>query len=149
MNEAAAKAVTGLQDLLRSHQPGDSLPFLPLYNELQALHAQVNYLDFKNGSGVRYLTQFAQGPVSINNLRLVYTFQGLSADGQYYVAAVLPVTHPDLPFTQEISQEQAAEMSDYPAYLAANAAWLEAQPAGSFTPSLDALDALVQSIQVH
>ena len=46
------------------------------------MHSQVQYLDFKNGTGVRYLTQFDQGILPINNYELVYTYQGLTSDGK-------------------------------------------------------------------
>ena len=61
------------------------------------MHVQVQYLDFKSGTGVRFLTQFNNGMAPVNNHDLIYTFQGLTSDGKYYIAAVLPVTHPDLP----------------------------------------------------
>lgn len=144
--KAAAQAVAGLQELLQSRQPGEALPYLPLSNDRQALHARVAFLDFHNGSGVAYLTQLNQGPVKINNTGLVYTFQGLTADGKFYLAAVLPVTHPELPAAAEVF---AADLAQFPAYLAETAAWLEQQPAASFTPDLAKLDALVQSILVR
>ena len=96
-----------------------------------------------------YLTQFNQGPVKINNANLFYTFQGLTADGKFYVVAVLPVTHPELPDGEPVFSDNPEELSQYPAYLAETAAWLEQQPAASFTPDLAKLDALVQSILVQ
>lgn len=147
-NENMGKMAADLNTLLQSRQPSSELPFLPLINELQAVHAQVKFLDFKSGAGIRYLTQFSQGPLPINNLKLVYTFQGVTSDGKYYIAAVLPVTHPELPVTQEISDQQAAELSDYPAYLAKITSWLEQQPTASYIPDLGKLDTLVQSIEM-
>ena len=124
------------------------MPFLPLFNAQQVMHAQVQYLDFKNGNGVRFLTQFDQAPLPINNFELIYTFQGLTRDGKYYIAAVLPVTHPDLPANNQVAAQQASELNDFPAYLAKTVTWLDQQPAGSFTPDLAKLDALIQSIEV-
>lgn len=147
-NDSAGKMVTDLQALLQNQQPGKTLPFLPLYNAAQVMHAQVQYLDFKNGKGVRFLTQFDQAPIPINNYELIYTFQGLTSDGKYYVAAVLPVTHPDLPNTPQLSTEQVAEMNNFQASLEKTVTRLEQQPTSSFTPDLAKLDALVQSIEV-
>lgn len=144
-NEGAGRIVTDLQALLQAQQPVDSMPFLPLFNANQALHARVQYLDFQNGKGVRFLTQYDQGPMPINNNELIYTFQGLTSDGKYYVAAVLPVTHPELPATQQVDEQL---LKDFPAYLAKTSAWLAQQPSGSFTPDLSKLDALIQSIEV-
>lgn len=145
VNEAAGQAVADLQALLESQQPADRMPFLPLFNAAQVMHAQPRFLDFQNGRGLRYLTQFDQAPLPINNAELIYTFQGLTDDGQTYVAAVLPVTHPDLP----ASAQPAADLNDFAAYLAQTVAWLEQQPSGSFTPDLAQLDALIQSIEVQ
>jgi hypothetical protein len=148
-NETAGKMVTDLQALLQSQQPVERMPFLPLYNAAQVMHAQTQYMDFKNGKGVRYLTQFDQAPLPLNNYELIYTFQGLTNDGKYYIAAVLPVTHPDLPNTQQVSAQQADEMQDFSAYLAKTVAWLDQQPGSSFNPDLTKLDAMIQSIEIN
>ena len=144
-NENAGKIAADLQALLQTRQTVDKMPFLPQYNMAQVMHAQVKYLDFKSGKGVRFLTQFSQGIYPINNVRLMYTFQGLTSDGKYYIAAVLPVTHPELPATEQVSEKVGAEYRDY---LAKTVTWLEQQPGGSFTPDLAKLDALLQSIEV-
>jgi hypothetical protein len=147
-NEGAGRMAADLQALLLSQKTVDFMPFLPPFNAQQVLHAQVQYLDFENGSGVRFLTQFDQAPLPINNFELIYTFQGLTRDGKTYIAAVLPVTHPDLPANNQVSAEQASELNDFPAYLAKTVTWLDQQPGGSFTPDLAKLDALIQSIEV-
>jgi hypothetical protein len=148
-NQNAGNVTTDLQDLLQTRQPGETLPFLPLISAKQVLHSQVQYLDFKNGKGVRFLTQFNTGIVKINNAQLIYTFQGLTNDGRFYVSAILPVTHADLPDTEEVFSQNLADMSGYPAYLTQTTAWLDQQPAKSFAPDLAKLDALVQSIEIQ
>jgi hypothetical protein len=147
-SEPAGKTLTDLKALLQTRQPGESLPFLPLVNGKQAVHAQVRYLDFKNGNGVRYLAQYNTGMMKVNNVQLVYTFQGLTSDGKFYIAAVLPVTHPELPAAAEGFATSETELKGYPDYLAKTAAWLDQQPAARFTPDLAKLDAMIQSIEV-
>lgn len=147
-NENMGKIAADLRTLLQTQQAGDSFPFLPLYNAQQVMHPQVQYLDFKNGKGVRFLTQFDQAYMPINNYELIYTFQGLTSDGKYYIAAVLPVTHPELPDSQQVAAEQVPELKDFPAYLTKTVTWLDQQPGGSFNPDLAKLDALIQSIEV-
>ena len=124
------------------------MPFLPMFNAAQVLNAQVEYLDFKNGRGVRFLTQYDQGPLPINSYELFYTFQGLTNDGQYYIAAILPVTHPDLPSTSQVSQQDTSLYEDFPAYLDQTTDWLNQQPASAFTPDLEKLDAMLQSMEI-
>jgi hypothetical protein len=148
-NENAGKTVTELQALLQTQQAGDQLPFLPPFNAAQVMHAQVQYLDFKSGKGVRFLTQFDQAPLPINNYELFYTFQGLSSDGKYYIAAVLPVTNPELPASSEVSEQQAETLNDFPNYISGVVSLLNQQPADSFTPDLNKLDALMGSIEVR
>jgi hypothetical protein len=147
-NEGAGKIATDLQALLQTQQAGDHLPFLPLFNASQVIHAQLQYLDFNSGKGVRFLTQFDQAPLPINNYELFYTFQGLTSDGKYYIAAVLPVTNPELPADSQVSEQQIEELSDFPGYLSRMVTLLNEQPAESFTPDLNALDALIRSIEI-
>lgn len=147
-NETAGKIAVDLQALLQTRQAGDPLPFLPLLNAKQMLHPQVQYLDFKNGKGVRFLTWYSQGFMRITNPGLIYTFQGLTGDGKYYIAAVLPVSHPELPRTEQVFTQSNEELKNYLPYVTKTIAWLEQQPGSSFTPDLAKLDALVQSIEV-
>ncbi|MBW6473328.1 MAG: hypothetical protein K0B14_09415 [Anaerolineaceae bacterium] len=147
-NTGAATIASDLKSLLEDHQINDYLPFLPMFNAAQVMHSQVKYLDFQNGSGVRFLTQFDQAPLPIINMELIYTYQGLSSDGKYYVAAVFPVNHADLPDTNQVTAQQQSDLEKFPTYLAETLAWLGQQPDASFNPDLSKLDALVQSIVV-
>ena len=81
----------------------DYMPFLPLFNAAQVLHAKVEFMEFRTGKGVQYLTQFDQAPLPINNLELIYTFQGISSDGKYYIAAIFPVNHAGLSDTNQVT----------------------------------------------
>jgi hypothetical protein len=149
INEAAGNIADSLQTLLQDQQAGQNLPYLPLYNAAQVMHAQLQFLDFKNGQGVRYLTQFDQGILPINNHELLYTYQGLTSDGKYYLAAVLPVTLPGLPADENVTADLPADFTtNFPAYLASTVDLLEQQPAGAFIPDLSQLDAMLQSIEI-
>jgi hypothetical protein len=150
VNETAGGVVGSLQALLQSQGAGDSMPYLPLYNAGQVMHAQVKYLDFKNGTGVRYLTQFDQAPLPINNYELHYTFQGLTSDGKYYVAAVLPVNLPELPADASVDLNNPPQnfVEDFPTYLSDTVNMLNGQPASAFTPDLGLLDAMMESLEI-
>ena len=147
-NENSSKIAADLQALLQTQQAGNQLPFLPLGNDVQLMHAHVEFLDFKSGKGVHFLTQFNQGMGPINNYELIYTFQGLTSDGKYYIAAILPVTNPELPADPKAGEEQTQTLNDYPVYRSSMITLLDQQPAGSFTPDLSKLDALIRSIEV-
>lgn len=149
VNEGAGKIVASLETLLQSPQELQNMPFLPLFNAAQVMHAHVQYLDFKNGQGLRYLTEFDQGILPINNYELIYTYQGLTKDGRYYVAAVLPVNHPSLPADGSVTGNEAPEFtSDFSTYLANVVKSLNSQDAQTFTPDLTQLDAMLSSLEI-
>jgi hypothetical protein len=125
------------------------LTMLPPSNAVQTLRAQMQYLSFAEGQGIRYLTQLSQGPVPLSNQDVFYTFQGLTADGATYVAAYFPVTLPALPDSPQLSEaEYAALVEDWPGYLAQTLALLDEQPPAAFTPDLAALDRLIGRLSV-
>jgi hypothetical protein len=148
-NKTAAGTVLALQNWLQTGQETQDMPFLPLLNAAQVLHTHVQPLAFKGGKGLRYLTMFSQGIVPVNNAELIYTFQGLTDDGKYYVAAVMPLHHPSLPADGKLSGQEPPEFSsDYPAYRAQVLQSLAAQPANTFQPALPTLDAMLSSLEI-
>jgi len=149
INEGAATIITSLKTLLQSPQEIENMPFLPLFNAAQMMHTNIQYLDFKNGQGLRYLTQFSQGFVSVNNYELIYTYQGLTSDGKYYVAAVLPVNHPSLPVDGQVTGSEPPEFaSNFKDYVKNVVKSLNPQAAYSFTPDLTQLDAMMSSLEI-
>jgi hypothetical protein len=149
MNEAAGKVVTQMQTLIQSPQELPDMPFLPLINASQVMHTHVQFLDFKNGKGVRYITEFSQGIVPVNNQGLIFTYQGLTDDGKYYVAVVLPVNHQSLPVDGTITGNEPPEFSsDYQTYLTNTAATLNTQASSTFTPDLTQLDFIIGSMEI-
>jgi Tol biopolymer transport system component len=148
--DVAAQQIALLQTLLaeRPAVPGGTLPYLPLVNAAQVFHSQVAYLDFANGSGIRYLTHYAQGVSPVTNRDLIYTFQGLTGDNAYYVAAFFPVTTAAFPDTVEVDDWDAFS-ANLSSYLAEATAILDGLTVADFTPNLALLDAVVISLQVE
>lgn len=153
--------VSSLQALLstRPAQIEESLPFLPTLGAAQVFHTNVQYLDFQNGAGVRFLTEYAQYPAPFNNHDLFYAFQGLTADGKYWVSAMFPINHPVLPATFDSTEVPAGgipipQMSsstyveDMETYYTTMKALIESQPADSFTPAMDCLDRYFTSLSI-
>ncbi len=148
-NEAAGKVVETLRTLLQDPQEIKDMPFLPLMNQVQVMHTQIQYLEFKNGQGLRYLTEFGQGMVPLNNYELFYTFQGLTNDGKYYVAAILPVNHPNLPLDVKLTGGEPVEFyNDFPTYVKNVANSLNTKAASSFSPELTQLEVMMTSIEI-
>lgn len=75
-----------LQQIL-SRQPGNP-PDIPVPSQLEVPLTRDNllYLNFANGEGVRYQAQFTE-----NNP--VYSYQGLSENGDYFVSALFSLEH--------------------------------------------------------
>ena len=147
MNENAGAVIDRLQSFLAAPPATyeEGIPFLPPFNAAQMLRAQVSFLDFQNGTGVRFLSLYGQAYRIVNSHELFYTFQGLTDDGTHYVAMVLPVSHPSLPATGDIPPDDLEAFdANFPVYVAETEAALNAQPNGSFSPDLGLLDTLVQ-----
>ena len=132
----------------------DSVPNWVM-NAAQLMAAKMQVIDFQNGRGVRFLTQYDQYPAIINNHELFYMFQGLTNDGKYYVVAILPVTSSILPEDEKPESPVPAGGVPVPTNTGTDAAYydavtktLEAMYEDSFNPSLFQLDALIQSISV-
>lgn len=124
------------------------LPFLPTVNAGQGLHAREAYRDFAGGSGIEYIAMYAQGPSPITSDQLWYVFQGVTSDGQSYVSAVFPL-NTDL-FPAEIPADFNYDewFAGYDQYIADSRKALADAPVDRFTPAIDKLGALVQSITV-
>jgi hypothetical protein len=136
----------------------NNMPTIPFFNAGPIFIAQENLVEFQNGAGVRMITQYAQSIVKVNNNELFYHFQGLTADNQFYLIAILPVNAPTLaPDSSETSAIPAGGVSfpgyadidaDFQGYYEAVTGNLNSLPEEDFTPSLSTLDALIASIQV-
>lgn len=152
-NAAGLEQVTKLQAFLKE-QPANitgDIPFFPIFNAAQAMRAQVAYLSFQNGIGVRFLTQYGQAANPINNHELFYTYQGITLDGQYYVSVIMPASHPDLQAdASEIPGGDAnAFANSYSDYIIKIEQQLNNARLASFTPNLEMLDVMIQSLVVQ
>lgn len=152
INAEAGKQISSLRDFL-DRKPvtleyNQDVPFLPPWNSAQAVAAGISYLDFKNGNGVRFLTQYCQDVCPIENAYFFYTFQGLTRDGRFYVSLRLPVSNPVLD-GQENRTVDEVFVAGYSDYILEIQGKLNAQPASSFTPDLSLLDAIIFSLSVQ
>ena len=160
-NTGAAQNIIRLQTVLLNPAgplSNDTLPNVPFFNAGQVFAAQTKVIQFKNGSGVRMLTEYAQYYATINNNDLFYHFQGLTSDGRYYIIAILPVTAPML--ANDDNPESPvpaggipfpgfdAPASDLEAYYNNITAALNTAAPETFNPTINILDALISSIQV-
>ena len=128
------------------------IPSLNAHSMPTLFIAQVEYLDFVNGRGVRHITQTAMGPDPVANDVIYYHFRGLTHDGQYWINASFPVDHVLLPETLEDTEiiMQSDKLREfYDDYTESVGVLLNISSARAFSPDLDLLDALITSIEVH
>jgi len=148
--QVGATTAAALQALLNDPeydlQAEDNLPFLPPFNAGQVLHVLEQRLDSEHNSGIRYLTLYSQALVGVVNYDIFYTYQGISADGRYYIAAVLPINSTLLSNDQLTQAELESIAGDYAGYITSMKDLLIADNGASLTPTLGALDAMMMSI---
>jgi len=137
----------------------DQLPAVPFFNAAQVFASNIQAIPFQNGSGIRFLTEYAQYPAPVNNHELFYHFGGFTSDGEYYIVAILPITAPVLAETSATAAPLPAGGIQYPILADPNPATLQkyyedvanllsATPNEAFTPTISHLDALIQSMRV-
>lgn len=152
--------VDGLSALLASHPAAlpDTIPLLPVQMAQQAFHVRESYLDFQNGSGIAFLTQYAQYSPPVNNHDLFYAFQGLTSDGKYWVSAFLPANIGFLqaaPFAAEVPTDgipmptDATDTAKLAEYYTAVKGLMVSADSNQYTPDLTCLDAFLQSLKVE
>jgi len=126
---------------------GGTLPYLPVMPAAQVIRAKAHYIDTAELAGVAYITAFRQDVEPFAADDFWYTFQGLSADGAWYVAADFVVDASLFP--EKVRAKDAERISDpesYASYLSQGVASLEEATPDAFTPPLASIDALVESI---
>jgi len=159
VDDFAAKNIDQLKAILKgtSAPTAENLPSVPSFNAGQVFAAQIQPLQFQSGSGIRFLTEYAQYVATANNADLYYEFQGLTADGKYYIIAVLPTSHPTLAYNADpnstvpsggITFPGMDNSNAIPTYYANVVNLLNSVAPNSFTPALGSLDTLIQSITI-
>jgi len=159
----AATSIQRLDSILQNPSTAltnDILPRLPVANAEQIIAGAPEVISFKNGSGVRVLTEYAQYFAQINNEELFYHFEGLTTDGKSYIVTTLPINADFLAPGSDQSSPIPADGVPFPGYdstdssvfenyYAAVVDKLNATPPEGFHPSLSSLDALIATLEVN
>ena len=163
ISDMAKENIRKLQAIAdKTAQPtSENMPAIPFFNAGQVIAAQIQAVSFKNGTGVRLVTQYDNGIVPISNNELFYHFQGLTSDGKYYIIAVLPTSADFLPADDTKYTIDSPTALDFPLFYKANPTGddfkayfqavtdkLNTTPEENYKPSLRTLDALIQSITI-
>lgn len=158
---AAFESIHRLDNIL--YGPGapdlsQPLPTVPFFNAGQVFASNVQAISFQGGSGIRFLTEYAQNSAPVNNNDLFYHFQGLSRNGDYYIIAIFPITAPVLAESSDPGAILPPGGVAFPdinnpdpdmqGYYASVTDLLNATSPDAFTPTINQLDALIQSMQI-
>lgn len=147
--------VASLQGWISSATPpvyptsGNMLPILPDLGGMPGIFAQYGVVPFADGVGIRFITKLAFDAMPVGNDQTIYTYQALTADGQYWVSAFLPIRNTilvDDENTLPTGMTWDQFYADIDAYFANIVQQLNTQPPGTFEPLIADLDALVSSI---
>lgn len=123
-----------------------NLPFLPPFNAAQVFHILEKRLDSDNNSGIRFLTLYSQGIVGVDNYNIFYTYQGISADQQYYIAAILPINSTLLSYEELTLDEMDTISQDFTNYIITMTELIRTDNGESLIPTLAALDFMMMSL---
>jgi hypothetical protein len=129
-------------------------PYLPaIRNAGLGYFLKMDYIDFADGAGIRYIVGFVQNAAPMDSSPLHYTFQGLTNDGQHYVTANFFMTT-DSYIDQPEPPAAGADVAAYDSYNQEIHAYneeliqiLEQEPASAYTPDLDVLDNVIRSLR--
>lgn len=113
-------------------------------------------LSFKGGYGYRFITQWGFEVELLNKGSLHYQFIGLSDDDSCQIIATFPIDHPQLPDTDNenathlgYSGKHYEELlKNYDDYSAKAQSWV-ADRASEFSPSIEKLDQLIESLHAE
>ena len=136
----------------RPYYISSPVTILPTLEATQVLRSQVSYLNFHSGSGIRFLTTYSQDASPIARSNLFYTFQGMSADGRYYISFYHPILSGVLPETVAnlvTPDNYDAFVANYADYIQRTTQQINMQESASFAPTLTQLDTMVRSLRIN
>jgi hypothetical protein len=157
VDELAEPTVAFLQNMIEQKTPNLDccIPELPLGDFFrvcghQQFHANIGYLDFQNGSGVRFVSVYGiQDLAPVDNENLTYVYQGFTDDGKYYVKVIVRILHSQLPDMGEIPAEIYIEDATGVAVYFDDFALLLNQNEDDYAPALEWVDAFLASLWVE
>ena len=141
-NQPDLSAYTNVPDDMATAQ---SLPFLYGIGASQVIRGQARYVNLGAIKGVSYLTVFRHDVSPFTSGEFIYTFQGVTDDGQYAVSAQFAVSTDLIPAQIPDDFDYAAFEAGYTQYLRDSTATLNSATPDRFTPSLNTLDAVLES----
>ena len=108
------------------------IPFLPYQDKTQLFVAMPEIINFISGTAIRFITAYGDSGAMVDNGNLLYTVQGISQDGKYYLSITIPISN-----SQIASPINPAGFD-----------W-NSLPPESWKPSLTELDEMAKSVSLQ
>jgi hypothetical protein len=121
----------------------ENLPFIPVVPDGRPLQARAHYVENEAVQGVAYIFYTAAAAEPILNNSLVYTFQGISKDGEYFINATFRLNASLFPAEMPSDFDYAAFVDQFDSHMTESAAQIDAAAPEDFTPSLSEIDELI------
>lgn len=153
LDPSTAASVQALQTLLKE-KPATfekGIPVLPPIPAQQVFRVKPQYYNFQNGTGIGFVSYYAQDVSPVTANQIFYTYQGLTNDGKYYVAAFYPLTTALLPQKADAAfggQSYDEWAKNYETYLAKLVQDLNGLNDAAYSPDLVLIQELAKSINV-
>jgi hypothetical protein len=109
------------------------------------IDAQLIPVDFKNGTGYRYLITKSFSADPLSSTTMTYLYQGITNDEKYFVSFIIKV---DAPFLGKYIGKPLTSNEEFASFYGTINQLIETSNGDQFSPSLNALDELIQSLVV-
>ena len=125
-----------------------ALPFMPVQNAAQVLRSRPTALNFGTMTGIEYYAYFSQAPEPILEGQVLYVYQGITTDGQYYLSFSMPVEVGVLARAIPADMSWDTFLANYPQYLQETFVAINTTDPASFAPASPTLHRFVESITI-
>lgn len=126
----------------------NALPFVPMLPHGQIIHARAEYIETEAVQGIGYITYSNADMSPFLSSTFTYTFQGITRDGQFYVAAGFPLETALFPEETPADFSMESFQAEWPQYIADSIAVLDSAAAEDFTPSLSTIRSMIEGLEI-
>jgi hypothetical protein len=123
-----------------------ALPFMPVLNATQVFRSHPSAQYLKTATGISYYTYYSQGIEPILEGYVMYTYQGITVDGRYYLSFSMPVELGLLETTIPENMDWDAFVANYTDYLQETFTAINNADPVTFAPSSTLLAGFIESI---
>lgn len=109
------------------------------------IDAQLSPVDFKNGTGYRFLLTKSFSADPLSSTSMTYMYQGVTNDEKYFLSFLVGV---DAPFLTPYLNQPLTTVEEFESFYSNVNTLIDTSAPDQFLPSLDVLDELVSSVVI-